>query len=100
LEIPHHRPAQRWPAQLCIGPAAVLGDSRVASRRQGRINTRSSPIVIKDVVSEPWRNISHKHPHRTDTSQKPVSGQLRVGRPQIHNQWWLSGGLPFLTTNS
>jgi hypothetical protein len=31
---------------------------------------------------------------------KLVWGQLRVGRPQIHNQWWLSGGLPFLTTNS
>src|SRR5450759_5374092 len=35
LEIPHHGPTQRRPAQLCIGPAAVLGDSRVASRRQG-----------------------------------------------------------------
>src|ERR1035438_7521927 len=33
---------------------------RIASRRQGRINTRSSSIVIKDVLSETWRNISHK----------------------------------------
>jgi hypothetical protein len=33
-----------WPTQLCIGPAAVLGDPRVASRRQRRISPRSSPI--------------------------------------------------------
>src|ERR1019366_7492537 len=37
-------------------------------------------INRNDVVSEPWRSISHKHPHRTDTSQKPVSGQVLVGR--------------------
>src|ERR1035441_10934639 len=47
LEIPYHRPTQWWPAQLCIGPATVLGDSRVASRRQRRINTLSSSIVIR-----------------------------------------------------
>ena len=46
LEIPHHGPAQRWPAQLCVGPAAVLGDTRVASRRQPTINTPSSSIII------------------------------------------------------
>src|ERR1035438_5978196 len=47
LEIPDHGPAKRWPAQLCIGSAAVLGDSRVASRRTRRSNTRSSSIVIR-----------------------------------------------------
>src|ERR1039457_6505584 len=41
LEIPHHGPTQRWPAQLRIGPAAVLGDSRVASRGQMR-NSRGA----------------------------------------------------------
>jgi hypothetical protein len=46
LESPHHGPAQRWPAQLCIGPAGVLGDSRVASRRPRRIYKRSSSIII------------------------------------------------------
>jgi hypothetical protein len=30
LKIPYHRPTQRWQIQLCISPAAVLGDSRVA----------------------------------------------------------------------
>jgi hypothetical protein len=47
LEVPDHGPAQRRPAQLCIGPAAVLGDSRVAGRRQWRVNTGSSSIVIR-----------------------------------------------------
>src|ERR1019366_4459045 len=37
-EIPYHGPAPRRPAHICIGPAAVLGHTRVASRRQGRIN--------------------------------------------------------------
>jgi hypothetical protein len=39
-EIPHHGLAERGPAQLCIGSAAVLGDSRVAGCRQ-RKNSRS-----------------------------------------------------------
>src|SRR5664280_1847781 len=47
LEIPDHGPPQRWPAQLCIGPAAVLGDSRVAGRRPRRITRRPSSIVIR-----------------------------------------------------
>src|ERR1019366_7328402 len=47
LEIPHHGPTQRWQIQLCIGPAAILGDSRAASRRQRSINTLSSSIVIR-----------------------------------------------------
>src|ERR1035441_4017944 len=34
LEIPYHGPTQRWQIQLCIGPAAVLGDSRVARDRK------------------------------------------------------------------
>ena len=33
LEIPHYGPTQGWPIQLCIGPTAILGDTRVASRR-------------------------------------------------------------------
>src|ERR1035438_10707415 len=44
LEIPYHGPTQRWSAQLCIGPAAVLGDSRVASRRR-RSGRWHVPIV-------------------------------------------------------
>jgi hypothetical protein len=44
LEIPYHGPTQWWPAQLCIGPAAVLGDSRVASRRR-RSGRWHVPIV-------------------------------------------------------
>src|ERR1035441_6187444 len=47
LEIPHHGPAQRWPALLCIGPAAILGDSRVASRRPPRRNRRAVLIVFE-----------------------------------------------------
>jgi hypothetical protein len=50
LEIPYHGPTQRGPAQLCLGPAAVLGDSRVASRRQPRINTPAALIIMR----MPW----------------------------------------------
>src|SRR5450759_5350812 len=69
LEIPHHGPTQRWPAQLCIGPAAVLGDSRVANRRQWRINTPAALIIMRmpwvslgaasvtDVGLTPWRRV-------------------------------------------
>src|ERR1019366_1059464 len=46
LEIPDHGPTQRWPAQLCIRPAAVLGDSRVASRRPPRRNRRAVLIAF------------------------------------------------------
>ena len=48
-----------------------------------------------------FRETEHPVPYGFDIAfHKLVWGQLRVGRPQIHNQWWLSGGLPFLTTNS
>src|SRR5450759_3080263 len=39
LEVPYHGPTQRWQIQLCLGPAPVLGDSRVARRRQRKIVT-------------------------------------------------------------
>ena len=45
LETPDNRPTQRGPAQLCIGSAAVLGNSRVASRRPREIESRSSSII-------------------------------------------------------
>src|SRR5664279_3188756 len=57
LEIPHHGPTQRWPAQLCIGPTAVLGDSRVASRRQWRRSRRATLIVFE-------RSTTHQQPER------------------------------------
>jgi IstB-like ATP binding protein len=46
-KIPDHEPTQRRPAQLCIGPAAVLGDSRVANRRQQSINPDLSSRMME-----------------------------------------------------
>src|ERR1017187_104633 len=52
LEIPYHGPTQRWPAQLRIGPAAVLGDSRVAGRRRPR-NGRRRFLIISELPTIP-----------------------------------------------
>ena len=73
-EIPDHGPTQRWPAQLCIGPAAVLGDSRVAGRRQRGINTPSASVVVGccDLARQ---RISHRS--FPPNQRNPISGDYR-----------------------
>jgi hypothetical protein len=56
----------------------------------------------KDVVSEPWRSISHKRPHRSDTSPKPVSGELHgpLRRFGDYTSFWLVNGRGYNGFNS
>jgi len=49
-EIPNHGPSQWWPEQLCVGPAAVLGDTPVASRRPTR-NSHRHDLILSQLLT-------------------------------------------------
>src|ERR1019366_4233554 len=101
----HHTQTLTQPilASLLPAPVAVPQASLLTPTRLNRHNRLPRGGFLQTAVSDAPAG-SPRLTRTLTVGRLPYStkalGQLRVGRPQIPNHWWLSGGLLFWTTNS